>query len=135
MWETEYGVDSTQHVKMTLLLRTLAVLSSVLFLWYGLHSLLGDGMTADFARFGLSNYRRVTGGFEVLGALGVLAGLFVPPLMVVSAGGLSVLMLLGVITRVRVGDSWVHIVPALLLCLLNGYLSVAATRALPAAMT
>jgi DoxX-like family len=117
---------------MTLLFKALAVLSSVLFLWYGLHSLLGDGMTADFARFGLSNYRRVTGGFEVLGALGVLAGFVVPSLMVVSAAGLSVMMLLGVITRMRVGDSLMHIVPALLLCLLNGYLSVAATRALPA---
>lgn len=108
--------------------RLLMISSSILFLWYGLSSLYGDGMVDEFARFGLSDYRRVTGGLEVLGAVGLLAGLMVPPLVVVSAAGLSLLMLLGLITRVRVRDPWFEMLPALLLMLLNVFLAVHALR-------
>lgn len=100
------------------------ILSSVSFLWYGIASLANDGMADDFARFGLSRYRRLTGGLEVLGGVGLLAGLLWTPLLVVSAGGLSVLMLLGVFARVRVRDPWVQTLPALLLFLLNLFLAI-----------
>jgi DoxX-like family len=102
----------------------LTILSGLLFLWYGSSSLFADGMVDDFARFGLSRYRRLTGGLELLGAIGLLASLVVRPLVVVSAGGLALLMLLGVITRVRVRDPWLSVAPALLLMLLNGWLAV-----------
>ncbi len=110
--------------------RLLMISSSILFLWYGLSSLYGNGMIDEFARFGLSDYRRVTGGFEVLGAIGLLAGLIVPRLVVVSAAGLSLLMLLGLITRVRVRDPWIQMLPALFLMFLNVFLAVHALRGL-----
>lgn len=113
---------------MITLHRLLTILSSVLFLWYGWSSLYGDGMIDEFARFGLSDYRRVTGAFEVLGALGLLSGLVVPALVVASAAGLSLLMLLGVITRVRVRDPWIDMLPALVLMFLNVFLAVHALR-------
>ena len=113
--------------------RLLMISSSLLFLWYGLTCLYSNGMLDEFARFGLSRYRRVTGGFEVLGALGLLAGLVVPSLIVVSAGGLSLLMLLGVVTRIRVRDPLLHMMPALLLLLLNLFLAVQALRGLSVA--
>ncbi len=111
---------------MTIADRVLIVLSSVLFLWYGLTTLFGGGMIDEFSRFGLSQYRRLTGGFEVLGALGLLGGLLAPSLVVVSAAGLSLLMLLGVATRMRVRDPWIQTLPAILLMLLNLFLSVSA---------
>ena len=109
---------------MTTAVNVLIVLSSVLFLWYGLTTLFGGGMIDEFARFGLSHYRRATGAFEVLGALGLLGGLVAPWLVVVSAAGLSLMMLLGVVTRIRVRDPWVQAVPAMLLLLLNLFLAV-----------
>ena len=68
----------------------------------------------------------LTGTLEVLGALGLLAGLWWPPLVVVSAGGLAVMMLLGVATRVGVLDSLAQTLPALALMLLNAWLAWAA---------
>jgi DoxX-like family len=103
---------------------TLIVLSSVLFLWYGLTTLFSNGMLDEFSRFGLTQYRRVTGGLEVLGALGLLGGLRFPPLIVVSAAGLSLMMLLGVVTRVRVRDPWLQMLPAVCLMLLNAFLAI-----------
>lgn len=109
---------------MNLTFTVLTVLSSILFLWYGLTTLFSGGMIDDFSRFGLSQYRRMTGGFEVLGALGLLGGLIAPSLIVVSAAGLSLMMLLGVVTRVRVRDPWVQTLPAMVLMLLNLVLAV-----------
>ena len=95
------------------------VLSIVAFLGYGLSCLFANGMVAEFERYGLSRFRRLTGGLEVLGALGLLAGFLVPQLTVVAAGGLALLMLLGVVVRLRVGDRLVLMLPAIFLLLVN----------------
>lgn len=94
-------------------------LSAALFLYYGARCLFADGMVAEFERFGLLRYRRLTGIVEVLGAIGLLAGLFLPSLVVVAASGLFLLMVLGVAVRVRLRDSLSATAPALVLMLLN----------------
>lgn len=111
---------------MTVLLNVATILSGLLFLWYGSSTLFTDDMRGDFERFGLSRYRKMTGGLQVLGALGLLAGLLVRPLLVVSAGCLSLLMLMGVIARLRVRDPWVASAPAVLLLLLNMFVALSA---------
>ena len=107
-----------------MLLQVATILSGLLFLWYGASSLFTDGMREDFERFGLSRYRRMTGGLEVLGALGLLVGLLVRPLAALSAAGLALLMLLGVIARVRVRDPWMASAPAICLMLLNLFVAL-----------
>lgn len=97
-------------------------LSIALFLFYGLSCLFLDTMIVEFERFGLSRFRRLTGGLEVLGAVGLLLGYLVPPLVVVASGGLTLLMLLGVATRIRVRDPLVQALPAALLLLVNAYI-------------
>jgi hypothetical protein len=100
------------------------VLSVASFLWYGLACLLADGMVEEFERYGLSRWRRLTGALEVLGASGLLAGQFLPWLVPASAAGLTVLMLLGVITRIRVRDPWYETLPAAVLMGVNAYIVV-----------
>jgi hypothetical protein len=99
-------------------------LSVVLFLYYGLSGLLSDGMVAEFERYGLSRYRRLTGSLEVLGAVGLVVGYFVLPVLVLASAGLTLLMALGVATRVRVGDPVAEMVPAFALMLVNAYILV-----------
>lgn len=99
------------------------LLSMLSFLGYGLACLLSDHMTAEFERFGLSKMRRLTGALEVLGALGIAVGYFLPPIGIAAAVGLTLLMLLGVATRVRVGDPPLAAVPALALLLLNAFIA------------
>jgi len=103
-------------------------ISAVLFLYYGLSCLFAGGMRDEFARYNLSAYRRLTGVLEVLGAVGLLASCLAPVLLIPAALGLSVLMLLGVFTRLRVRDPLVEAIPASVLLLINVYLIVAALQ-------
>jgi hypothetical protein len=93
--------------------------SCTLFLCYGFACLFFEGMRRDFERFGLSRFRTLVGTLEVLGALGLVVGQLWPPLVPFSAGGLALLMLLGVATRIRVLDSLAQTVPALVLMCVN----------------
>ena len=99
------------------------ILSSCVFLAYGIACLGFEGMKRDFERFGLPHLRVLTGTLEVLGALGLIVGLWWPPLVILSAGGLAVMMLAGVATRVGVMDSFAQTLPALALMLLNAWLA------------
>jgi hypothetical protein len=107
---------------------TLAVLSGVAFVGYGLSCLFAPAMEREFKRFGLARFRILTGALEVLGGLGLLLGLWYLPLLAAAAGGLAVLMLLGVVVRVRVGDGVWLTLPAFALLLVNGWLALEAWR-------
>jgi len=96
-----------------------ALISAALVLTYGFLVLYFDGMRAEFERFGLSRYRRLTGVLEVVGGGGLLVGLLVAEVMLVASGGLVLLMVLGVLTRVRVRDPLLEIVPAVAVLLVN----------------
>jgi len=86
-------------------------------------------MDAEFKRYGLTRFRRLVGALECLGALGLLAGHFSQPVLVLAAAGLTALMVLAVVTRVRIGDSLVQAMPAIVLLLLNAFvLGVATAR-------
>lgn len=101
--------------------------SIMLFLFYGTACLFSDGMVDEFERYGLSRFRRVTGALEVFGALGLLAGYVMPELSVMSAAGLSTLMLLGLGARVKVRDSLLEMVPAVFLLVLNTFIVMRAS--------
>lgn len=106
----------------------LKAISIAAFLLYGLSCLFSDGMAAEFDRFGLSRFRRLTGGLEVLGALGLAAGFFLPWATLPAAGGLALLMVLGVMTRIRVGDPWLATLPAVALLLVNAFIFLRAVE-------
>lgn len=108
---------------MTLAYQLSTVLSIVLFLTYGFACLFANGMVAEFERFGLSRFRRLTGSLEVLGALGLIAGYVFPPIRLLSAVGLALLMLLGVAARLRVRDSLLETTPASVLFVVNAFIA------------
>ena len=58
---------------------------------------------------------------ECLGALGLLVGYFNRPVLVVAAAGLALTMLMGIATRIRIGDSLVQTVPAIVLLIMNAF--------------
>jgi uncharacterized membrane protein YphA (DoxX/SURF4 family) len=102
------------------------LLSAALVLVYGFLVLFFDGMRAEFERFGLSRFRRLTGILEVLGGAGLLVGLLVPEVLLVAAGGLTSLMVLGVLTRIRVRDPLLESLPAWGVLALNAFITVSA---------
>jgi uncharacterized membrane protein YphA (DoxX/SURF4 family) len=113
-------------MRMTHAYGIVTLVSVIVFLYSGVANLFANGMAAEFERYGLSRFRLLTGAVELLGALGLVAGQFFNELVPISAGGLSLLMALAVVTRVRAGDSLVQTLPAGVLMLLNAFLTVRA---------
>jgi uncharacterized membrane protein YphA (DoxX/SURF4 family) len=107
----------------------LALLSGGAFIVYGIGCLTAPSMATDFERFGLERLRVFTGVLEVMGGLGLVVGLWSPPVLAAAAAGLTLLMVGAIGARLRQGDGVLLSLPAALLLLVNGYLCVSALRA------
>lgn len=104
------------------LLIVLVLISSLSFLGYGIAYFISPHMKIEFKRFGLEKAGTITAVLELLGGVGLLVGLKVQLILLISAGGLAILMLLGVAIRIKVKDSlWISL-PALFFMILNSYI-------------
>ena len=79
-------------------------------------------MKNEFKRFNLKKLGFLVIMLEILGALGLLVGIWYKPLLLVSSAGLALLMFLGVIVRFNVKDSLWITIPALFYMSLNTYI-------------
>ena len=95
------------------------LLSIVSFLFYGSSCFFSKKMMIEFNRYQLSGYRKLTGILQLLGSIGLAAGLVINEFTTISSLGLGVLMFLGVIVRIRIQDSIQQASPALFFCILN----------------
>ena len=103
-------------------LTVLIFISSFSFILYGIAYFTSTKMKSEFKRFGLEKLGALTAVLELLGAFGLLVGMRLHPLLLVSAGGLAILMLLGVVVRIQMKDSLLISLPATLYMLLNAYI-------------
>ena len=104
------------------LLNILAIISSLSFMGYGIAYFISPEMKSEFKRFGLQKVGALTAVLEILGAVGLLAGLKVHFILLISAGGLGLLMFLGVAVRIKVKDSLWLTLPALFFMILNSFI-------------
>ena len=104
------------------LLVGLMLFSSISFLIYGIAYFTSPKMKSEFTRFGLEKFGAMTAILEILGGLGLLVGLMFNFFLLISAGGLALLMLLGVGARLRVKDGFLEMLPALLFFVLNSFI-------------
>jgi hypothetical protein len=95
------------------------LLSAATFIFYGVLCLSTDHMKKEFERYGMSRFRRLTGVLELLGGVGLIVGLQFKIILIISSAGLGLLMLLGSLTRIRVKDPFIELLPALLLMVIN----------------
>lgn len=104
------------------LLNALILISSLSFFGYGIAYFISPQMKHEFKRFGLEKVGTLTAVLELFGAVGLLVGLKIQLILLISAGGLTILMFLGVAVRVKVKDSlWISL-PALFFMILNFYI-------------
>ena len=106
---------------MQIVFEVARALSAIAFLFYGIACLISPRMDAEFERYGLARFRRLIGALECLGALGLVVGHFNRPVLVLSAAGLTLTMLMAIATRIRIGDSLVQTLPAIVLLALNAF--------------
>jgi len=93
------------------------------FFAYGWSCLNSFHMVAEFKRYRLSRFRRLTGTLQILGAAGLLLGLLFPWVAGLAAAGLSLQMACGLGVRVKIGDTWIQCIPAALYMILCGFLA------------
>jgi hypothetical protein len=104
------------------LLNILILFSSLSFLAYGIAYFTSPFMKSEFIRFGLDKLGGLTAALEILGAVGLMVGLIINPILLISSGGLALLMFLGVVVRLRIKDSLMASLPALFFFILNSYI-------------
>ncbi|MGZ5254454.1 MAG: DoxX family protein, partial [Flavitalea sp.] len=103
------------------LINALILISSLSFLSYGIAYFTSTKMKSEFKRFGLEKAGALTAVLEILGAVGLLIGFKYYPILLISSGGLAILMLLGVAVRIKIKDAFWVTLPALFFMILNGY--------------
>ena len=97
---------------------------AVSFFAFGLSCFTAAYMRREFARYGLARFRVMTGVLQLLGALGVSIGLWHALIGMAAALGLSLLMLAGFVTRLRIRDSALQCLPSFAYMLLCAWLSL-----------
>jgi hypothetical protein len=101
------------------------LISSLSFLTYAFSYFNAPHMKNEFKRFGLEKIGLTIVLLEIIGALGLLVGLKFNPILTISSFGIAILMLSGLIVRIKLKDSiWISF-PALFYMGLNTYIFLA----------
>lgn len=100
------------------------IVSIVAFLFYGPLCLFSEKTIIEFKRYGLPHFRKLTGVLETAGAIGLILGFYSHTLLLLSAMGLALLMICGIIARLRIKDPIFAILPAFTLFCMNLFLFV-----------
>jgi hypothetical protein len=111
---------------MNTLFILIVLFSGISFIIYGSLLLVSTEMQNEFKRFKLEKFTKLTGILELLGGIGLLVGLKVGFTLLISSGGLALLMLLGFMVRIKVKDSLWLSFPSLFFMLLNLYVFLVA---------
>jgi len=96
---------------------------------YGIGCFLSNRARLEFERYKVPQLRQVTGGLQIAGSLGIVAGYWLRPILILSAGGLMLMMICAVITRFKIHDPPYAAIPAFSLALLNAYIVFSAINA------
>jgi uncharacterized membrane protein YphA (DoxX/SURF4 family) len=100
------------------------IASFVAFFGYGVACFFSAALIDEFKRWGLEPLRKLTGGLEVLGALGLLAGFVSPIIRTFSATGLALMMVCALFVRAKMRDRPMLWVPATVLLGLNAFIAL-----------
>lgn len=107
------------------LLTALTWFSGIAFIYFGFNCFYSKFLVAEFERYGLPKQRQLTGWLQLLGAGGLLVGLYFSPLLLFSAAcGLFLLMTAGFIVRLKIKDNFIKSAPSFVFALLNLLIAV-----------
>ena len=107
------------------LLTLLAWFSSLAFIYFGMNCFYSKFIISEFKRYELPEYRKLTGFLQLIGAVGLLIGLYFNPIILLLASiGLCILMLAGFIVRIKIKDNFVKSSPAFTFAALNLFIAI-----------
>jgi len=89
------------------------VFTSISFIIYGVNSFISNKMILEFERWGLGKRRKEIGSFQLACGVGMLIGLKLNFILMISSVILIIMMLVAVYVRVKIKDNISEILPAL----------------------
>ena len=102
----------------------LSFFSGISFIFFGLACFYSSVFINEFYRYGLSEYRTIIGFFQLLGGIGSIVGVFDKRILIISSLGLSVMMLLGVVVRIKINDTIIQTLPAIIYLIVNAIIFI-----------
>tara|TARA_B100001758_G_scaffold207365_1_gene188464 strand:- start:5468 stop:5815 length:348 start_codon:yes stop_codon:yes gene_type:complete len=93
--------------------------SAISFVVYSLNSVFSRRMISEFSRWGVGNLRILVACFQMLGGIGLLLGMYNIWLLCLVSFLLMIMMIIAIIIRIRVNDSFFLIFPALIYAVLS----------------
>lgn len=92
----------------------------VSFLFFGITCLFSKHMRLEFTRFGLNTLQRLlTGVLQLVGAAGLIVGIYYVKVGIAASAGLAFLMLAGFLVRLKIKDGIYKSSPALIFLFLS----------------
>jgi hypothetical protein len=98
------------------------LVSSLSFFAYSIYYFKSFNMKKEFKRFGLEKFGLIIITFQFLGATGLIVGLKFNQILTISSFGLALLMLFGLIVRIKLKDGILISLPAFFYMILNTYI-------------
>ena len=107
------------------LLTVLTWFSSWAFIYFGINCFYSKFIIAEFSRYDLPKFRKLTGYLQLLGALGLIIGLYFTPILLLLASiGLCLLMLSGFLVRLKIKDNFIQSSPSFIFAVLNLFIAL-----------
>ena len=89
------------------------------FLFYALHALFSQKMKDEFSRWGVQKYRILISCIQLSSGFSLLLSFFYPFLVIYCSSIFFIMMLGAIFVRIRIKDSFLDTLPALLYFFLN----------------
>ena len=109
-----------------MIVKIFVLISAVSFLFYAIRSIFSSRMISEYYRWGFSTFRPVIIVFQILASIGLLIGFYSIFFLLVSSLFLTIMMIIAIIVRIRIQDSFLNTMPAIFYALLNCTIFLAA---------
>gem|GEM_PF-1005541 len=118
----DFYLSPIRETQMEIVNQIAIVISSLSFLIYGGMLLKSEEMKKEFKRFQLEKFLVITGVLELLGGTGLLVGFFFDIILLISAGGLGLLMFFAFLVRLKMRDGFWISLPSVFFLVLNFFI-------------
>ena len=99
---------------------TLVILfTAISFIIYVYSSFVSRRMKSEYARWGYSDQRKIVGFLQLLGGLGLLIGIKIDILLILTSFCFILMMNMAIFIRIKIKDNIVDILPAITYLFLN----------------
>jgi len=99
--------------------KILLVFSTISFIFYGITSFFSKRMVSEYSRWGYSNQRILLGFVQMMGGIGLIAGINNSIILSLVSFLLTFMMITAVFVRIKIKDSFTNMFPAIFYCALN----------------